>query len=81
MSLVQLKNNIEYIEFDTFYPEYLGLNHDKEDDWKIYANKIKEIMLKAMPGVKNSESGYRDCKAYYDYILSLQKGKVLKQLD
>ncbi len=63
---------MKVIEFDTFYPDYLNLSIENcENDWVIYAKKVKEIMLKAMPGVISSESGFRDCKAYYDYILSL----------
>jgi len=46
---------------DTFYPEYLNLSKDNENDWIIYADKVKEIMLKAKKDrLKTSNSGYRD---------------------
>lgn len=54
-------------EFDTFYPDHLNLKN--EDDWEIYARKLKNIMLTAMPDKKNSESGFRDLKEYKKLIL------------
>lgn len=66
--LSQFKNNLKVIEFNTFYPDYLNLSQDNEDDWQIYARKIKNIMLAAMPHLKNSENGFRDVK---DYLLVL----------
>jgi len=46
---------------DTFYPEYLNLSKDNENDWIIYADKVKEIMLKAKKDrLKTSNSEYKD---------------------
>lgn len=59
------------LEFDTFYPEHLGLSIDRPDDWMIYARKIKDIMLAAMPHVKNSEIGYRDIKDYDNFVTKI----------
>ena len=60
------------IEFDTFIPDYLGLSHEREDDWQVYAKKIKEVMLKAT-GLEDSQSGFRDVSEYEKII---KGGKV-----
>lgn len=45
-------------ELGTYYPEGNLKFKGDDDDWKIYADKIKSIMLKCL-NVKNSEAGYR----------------------
>ncbi|EAR88356.1 acyltransferase (macronuclear) [Tetrahymena thermophila SB210] len=74
----QLKNNLSVTEFNTFYPDHLNLSHDKEDDWKIYARKVKDIMLAAMPNKKNSESGFRDVKEYESIIFPRKEKQTNK---
>lgn len=64
----QLKNDIVVTEFNTYYPDHLNLSVDNEDDWKIYARKLKDLMLAAMPEKKNSESGFRDVKEYMTVV-------------
>lgn len=62
--LCQLKNNLRVIEFETYYPDHLGLSIDNPNGWEVYARKVKDIMLKAMKHVKDSNSGYRDIRDY-----------------
>ena len=58
-------NRLTVTEFDVFDPEYLGLRG--EDDWVVYANKVKEVMRKCL-GVPNSEAGFEDKQIYYKEI-------------
>jgi len=60
-TLLQLNNSVTFSDFGTFDPEYLNLK--EEDDWKIYARKVKNVMLKALD-LKNSEQGYTDNVVY-----------------
>ena len=60
LALCQLFNPLKVIELDTFYPEYLNLSKDRENDWIVYADKVKEIMLRAKDRLKTSNSGYGD---------------------
>jgi len=61
LALCQLFNPLKVIELDTFYPEFLNLSKDRENDWIVYADKVKEIMLKAKKDhLKTSNSGFQD---------------------
>jgi len=71
LGMCQFQNHLKTLEFNTFYPEYLNLSQDNENDWMIYARKVKDIMLKAMPHATNSESGFRDMKEYEKIIKDL----------
>jgi len=47
----------------TYYPEgNLKFNGD-DNDWEIYADKVKSIMLKCLD-VKSSDAGFRHMKEY-----------------
>ena len=39
----------------------------------IYARKVKDIMLKAMPHTTDSESGFRDVREYDEQIQNLMR--------
>jgi len=41
----------------------------------IYARKVKDIMLKAMPHTTDSESGFRDVREYEEMIWNLKRGE------
>jgi len=46
---------------DTLYPEYHNLSKNDENYWIVYADKVKEIMLKAKKDrLKSSNSGNKD---------------------
>ena len=60
-TLLQLYNTATIHDLGVFHPEYLNLK--EEDDWKIYARKVKDVMLKALD-LKNSEMGYLDNVTY-----------------
>ncbi len=62
LAMCQLFNPVQIYEFDTFYPDHLGLK-DPEKDWGIYAEKIKSIVSKALD-VPSTEFGFRDYKEY-----------------
>jgi len=68
----QLWNGLEIYEFDTFYPDYLKLQG--EDDWKIYADKVKNIMVTAL-GCKSSEMGFADKSVYFKTVRDNLKQK------
>lgn len=53
-----------------------------EEQWEVYAKAVKSIMLKAMPHMKNSESGFREVKDYQGIIQEKEKefkDRILKQ--
>eukprot|EP00825_Cyclidium_porcatum_P025281 TRINITY_DN2752_c0_g1_i1.p1 TRINITY_DN2752_c0_g1~~TRINITY_DN2752_c0_g1_i1.p1 ORF type:complete len:241 (+),score=37.84 TRINITY_DN2752_c0_g1_i1:296-1018(+) len=76
MFLSQPVNKFEIIEFDTFNPDYLNLQPEK--DWDKYAEIIKSIMLKAL-NLKDSSSGYIDFNDFEKYIKDWQIQQKLKK--
>ena len=69
LALCQLYNPLKILELDTFYPEYLNLSKDNENDWIIYADKVKEIMLKAKKDrLKTSNRRYRDVLEFIEIL-------------
>jgi lysophosphatidylcholine acyltransferase/lyso-PAF acetyltransferase len=56
-------NWIGYIEFyeleGEFDPSYLNLDPNDENSWKIYAEKVRDIISKLI-GLKKTNMGYRD---------------------
>jgi len=69
-TLLQLKNSITVYDLGVFDPAYLNLK--SEDDWTIYAEKVKSIMMKVL-GVKSSELGYAEAVFYCDTIADVAK--------
>jgi len=40
-------NYAEFIEFEGLYdPKYLNLDENDKDAWKVYAEKVRELMAK-----------------------------------
>jgi len=64
-ALLQLRNSITVYDLGVFDPTYLNLK--SEDDWTIYAEKVKSIMLKAL-GAKSSELGLAEANFYCDSL-------------
>ena len=55
---------VEVIELEGEYdPAYLNLDPDDENSWKIYADKVRDIISK-MAGVQKVNKGYRDWKEF-----------------
>jgi len=73
LTFCQISNGLTIYEFDTFYPDYLKLS--TEDDWKVYAEKIKNIMVKAL-GCKSSEMGLTDKNNYEKILKESKKQKI-----
>lgn len=61
-------------EFDVYFPDHLNLK-DRENDWQIYAKKIKSIMAKCLK-VPETEYGFRDYKDYLNFLKANKKAKV-----
>jgi lysophosphatidylcholine acyltransferase/lyso-PAF acetyltransferase len=59
--ILQFYNSVTVYDLGTYYPDQLNLK--SEDDWEIYAKKVKEIMLKTLE-VKSSEMGFADMREY-----------------
>jgi 1-acyl-sn-glycerol-3-phosphate acyltransferase len=81
VSFCQLYNGLTVYEFETFYPEYLNLK--SEDDWKVYADTVRNIMSKTL-NCKVSELGFRDIQAYQSELKEILKGSkptVAKVID
>jgi len=68
-ALLQFRNSITVYDLGVFDPTYLNLK--SEDDWPIYAEKVKSIMLKAL-GAKSSELGLHEANYYCDSIAGQQ---------
>ena len=65
--ILQFYNSVTLYDMGTYYPDQLNLK--SEDDWEIYAKKVKEIMLKTLD-VKSIELGYAD-RVEYEKTLGL----------
>lgn len=65
--ILQFYNSVTVYDMGTYYPDQLNLK--SEEDWEIYAKKIKEIMLKTLD-VKSIELGFAD-RIQYEKTLGL----------
>jgi len=64
-----LYNPLKILELDTFYPNYLNLSKENENDWIVFADKVKEIMLKAKTDhLKTSNSGCKDILEFIEIL-------------
>jgi len=71
-TLLQFYNSVTLYDLGVYYPDHLKLK--TENDWQIYANKIKDIYLKVL-NVKSSELGFGDKMTYYKTIMPSSKKK------
>ena len=65
LTFCQFSNSLTIYEYDNFYPDYLNLKD--ENDWQIYANKVKDIMLKTL-NCKSSELGFAEKNTYINTV-------------
>lgn len=65
-TLLQLWNCVTIYEMGIYYPDHLNLKG--EDDWMIYAEKIKFIYLKAL-NLKSTDMGYQDMVTYQKELM------------
>lgn len=64
--ILQFYNSVSVYDLGTYYPDQLNLK--SEDDWELYAKKIKEIMLKTLD-LKSTELGFADFNEYENSLL------------
>jgi len=75
MSLFHFYHPITIYDLGTYDPAHLNLK--SEDDWKIYADKVKAIMLNVLK-VKPSEQSFSDKNVYFDYLKKLISSSTVK---
>jgi len=68
----QFMNKLTVTEFDVFYPDYLNLKKDSEEDLMVYMKNVKEVMLKSL-GAENSEAGFNEKRNYYKEVREKMK--------
>ena len=79
LTLCQLSNSLTIYEYDNYDVDHLKLKDDS--DWQIYANKVKDVMLKTL-NCKSSEIGYSEKNLYLDALEEkLPKTKVNDKSD
>jgi len=61
--MCHFSHNLTLYDFGVFNPEYLKLKG--EEDWKIYADKVKGILLKTLD-LKSCEHGFADSVMYFN---------------
>jgi lysophosphatidylcholine acyltransferase/lyso-PAF acetyltransferase len=71
-TLTQFYNSVTLYDLGVYYPDHLKLK--SEDDWQIYANKVKDIFLKVL-NAKSSEMGFGDKMVYYKTLMPGNKKK------
>jgi lysophosphatidylcholine acyltransferase/lyso-PAF acetyltransferase len=70
---LQLKNELEVIILDVYYPS------EDEKNWEVFAQNVKTVMVKAL-NVQSSNSGFEDQKEYYQRVrMALQKKNQKKE--
>lgn len=60
ISVCNWNSGVEIFEFEEAYdPEYLNLDLHDESSWKIYAEKVRDVMAKCLelPKVENGFEG------------------------
>jgi len=65
-TLLQFWNSVTIYDLGVYYPDHLNLKGD--EDWTLYAEKIKFVYLKAL-GLKSSDMGYQDMVAYQKELM------------
>jgi len=72
-TLLQLYNSVTIHDMGVYDPEHLNLK--SEEDWTVYAKKVKDIMVNAM-GYKQCEMGFADKTAYYKTLVKKKTQKT-----
>jgi len=73
--MCHFSHNLTVYDLGVFNPAHLNLKG--EEDWKIYADKIKEILLKVLD-LKSCEHGFADSVMYYNKFWG---GENLKKVE
>ena len=77
MTVVALLNwnyPITIYEFDNFNPDYLNIDKSDENGWKIYADKVRDIMSECLD-IPQVNFGYRHWKEFIE-LFNIELRKV-----
>ena len=73
ISMCSWSVGVTMYEFEGNYdPSYLNLDPNDENSWKIYAEKVREIMSKCLQ-IPKVEQGYRFAKKFKEAYLAQVK--------
>ena len=72
LSFCVFYNKLTIIELGVMYPDYLKLSEDNPDSWKIFAEKVRDIMSKCLE-IPKSDIGFRDKKTFFNSLLRIVK--------
>ena len=71
----RLFNNLSVVKIGPFYPDHLNLNVNNPNDWKKYAEKVRDIMAKCL-GVEKSDSSVSESIDYKKFIKNFNSSKT-----